>query len=182
MYDKIYMKSEVIYKVYTILVNDNNTLSVTKRDRIMQRSTGFDAIRFLVNPIYQGFSMADCTVTLRYKLPQSQKLKTEMLQLAEEKYNGFLQYIIKVDSKLTYEPGDIVCNLTFSLADLDVNGKPVIRVRKVDDAPITINAISDWDALVPDELLSSLDQRIIMQDKQIKQLAEILSNETRPMF
>lgn len=159
--------------MYTILVNDDNTLSVTKRDRIMQKSTGFDAIRFLVNPKYKGFDMSQCNVTLRYKTPLSQELKTETLQLASETYNGFLQYIIQVDSKLTHEPGNIVCNITFTLIDVKEDGTPVARVRKVNDAAITINAITDWDALVPDGLLSSLDQRIIVQEKQIKQLAEV---------
>lgn len=159
--------------MYTILVNDDNTLSVTQRDRIMQQSTGFDAIRFLVNPTYKGFDMARCNVTLRYKTPLSQKLKTETLTLAPQTYNGFLQYIIDVDSKLTCEPGDIICNITFTLVETKEDGAPIARVRKVDDAPITINAITDWDALVPDGLLSSLDQRIIVQEKQIKQLAEV---------
>lgn len=159
--------------MYTILVNDDNTLSVTKRDRIMQKSTGFDAVRFLVNPEYKGYSMAECSLVLRYKMPISQELKTEVLQLSSETYNGFLQYIIKIDSKLTNEPGDIVCNLSFVMADMDENNNPIARVRKVDSATITINAITDWDALIPDGLLSSLDQRIIVQEKQIKQLAEI---------
>lgn len=159
--------------MYTILVNDDNTLSVTQRDRIMQRSTGFDAIRFLVNPTYKGHSMAACTLTMRYKLPVSGETKSDILTLSPELYNGFLQYIIPVTSRLTNEPGDIVCNLTFTLADLDASGNPIIRVRKLNDANITINSITDWDALIPDGLLSSLDQRIIMQDKQIKQLAEV---------
>lgn len=159
--------------MYTILVNDDNTLSVTQRDRIMQRSTGFDAIRFLVNPIYKGFDMARCNVTLRYKTPLSQELKTETLALAPQTHNGFLQYIIDVDSKLTCEPGDIICNITFTLVEAKEDGTPIARVRKVNDAAITINAITDWDALVPDGLLSSLDQRIIVQEKQIKQLAEV---------
>lgn len=159
--------------MYTILVNDDNSLSVTERTRIMQRSTGFDAIRFLVNPLYKGYSMAACTLTIRYKLPLSGELKSEVLTLSEELHNGFLQYVIPVDSKLTYEAGNILCNLTFTYADIDNFGNPVIRVRKLNDAEITINAITDWDALIPDGLLSSLDQRIIMQDKQIKQLAEV---------
>ena len=166
--------------MYTILVNDDNTLSVTERTRIMQRSTGFDAIRFLVNPLYKGYSMAACTLTMRYKMPISGEMKSETLVLSEELYNGFLQYVIPVTSKLTYEPGNIICNLTFTFADIDASGDPVVRVRKLDDAAITVNKMSDWDALIPDGLLSSLDQRIIMQDKQIKQLAEVallLDNE-----
>lgn len=166
--------------MYTILVNDDNSLSVTERTRIMQRSTGFDAIRFLVNPLYKGYSMAACTLTIRYKMPISGELRSEILTLSEELYNGFLQYVIPVNSKLTYEAGKILCNLTFTYADIDNNGEPIVRVRKLNDAEININAITDWDALIPDDLLSSLDQRIIMQDKQIKQLAEVallLDNE-----
>lgn len=159
--------------MFTILVNDDNSLSITKRERIMQRSTGFDAVRFLVNPEYKGYNMAEYTLTVRYKLPVSGTLKTEQLVLAEDTYNGFLQYIVPVTSTLTYEPGEIVCNLTFTGVDTDESGSPVMRVRKLDDVNITINAITDWDALVPDSLLSVLDQRIIEQDKQIRQLAEV---------
>ena len=122
--------------MYTILVNDDNTLSVTQRTRIMQRSTGFDAIRFLVNPEYKGYSMAECTLTLRYKTPISGELKSERLVLCEELHNGFLQYILPVDTRLTHEAGNIVCNLTFTYADVDTEGKPVIRVRKLNDAKI----------------------------------------------
>ena len=104
--------------MYTILVNDDNTLSVTERTRIMQRSTGFDAVRFLVNPLYKGYSMAACTLTMRYKMPISGEMKSETLVLSEELYNGFLQYVIPVTSKLTYESGNIICNLTFTFAEL----------------------------------------------------------------
>lgn len=159
--------------MYTILINEDNSLSVTKRDRIMQKSTGFNAIRFLVEPYYKGYSMADCAVTLRYKTPITQQLYSETLTLTPQTYNGFLQYIIDVDSKLTHEPGDIICNITFTLVETKEDGTPIARVRKVNDAAITINAITDWDALIPDGLLSSLDQRIIVQEKQIKQLAEV---------
>ena len=61
--------------MYTILVNDDNTLTTSVRERIMQRSKLVDSLHFLVEPTYKELNIADFTVTLEYVLPISKKYK-----------------------------------------------------------------------------------------------------------
>lgn len=164
---------------YTILVNDDNTLYGSCKQKIMQREKLFNKLWFLVAPHYHGYDMSECTVTMRYLLPISKKFKTETLVLSEERYEDYLKYVLPVDTDLTKEWGDIELNLTFILLDVDDEGNVIQRVRKTDNHVLHITQLPDWDNIIPDEALSALDQRIIMQSAQIKaleDLANILDN------
>ena len=70
--------------MYTILVNQDNSLTTTVRERIMQRSKLVDSMHFLVEPIYKELEMTDFTVTMEYISPVSKEYKTETLVLSEE--------------------------------------------------------------------------------------------------
>ena len=159
--------------MYTILVNTDNSLLATNKERIMQRSKLFDNLWFLVNPNYKGYDMSVCTVLLEYILPTSRTYCTEILYLSEERYNNYLRYVLPVDTNLTSESGCIELQLSFIYADLDEQGKPVQRVRKTDTIEIEIIPISAWSDIVPDSALSAIDQRIIKTDAQIKALSAI---------
>lgn len=156
--------------MYVILVNDDNTLSTTKRERIMQRSKMVDELWFLVNPDYKGIDMSVCTVHMEYILPVSRKYKNEILILSEENYKDHLKYVLPFDTSLTAEAGEIEVQLTFICVDIDADGKEVQYVRKTSPTTITIVPISAWSDIIPDEALTTLDQRIIKIDTQIKAL------------
>lgn len=163
---------------YTILVGEDNTLSATKRERIMQRSKLVDELQFLVCPTYKGYEMAECTVLLEYILPVSRRYVSEILTLSEERYEDHLKYLLPFDTNLTSEPGKIELQITFALADIDADGRPVQRVRKTSTTTINIIPIAAWSDIIPDSSLSAIDQRIIKTDAQIKALgdyAEVLS-------
>lgn len=155
--------------MYVILVNDDNTLTTTKRQRIMQKSKLVDDLYFLVNPLYNGYNMENFTVLLEYTLPVSQELRTEMLDLSAERYKGFLQYVLPVDTELTNESGEIELKLTF----LTIDENNTQRVRKVGNEKILISPTKEWSDIIPDTALSALDQRILETDAQIKELREI---------
>ena len=159
--------------MYVILVNDDNTMMTTKKQRIMQRSKLVDDLWFLVKPNYNGHDMSMFTASLEYMLPVSKKYCHEILTLSSETYNGYLTYMLPVDTELTTEPGEIELQLTFLLVDLDENGEPIQRVRKVTGASVKVFPISTWSDIIPDEALSALDQRIIKTDAQIKALSEL---------
>lgn len=159
--------------MYVILVNDDNTLITTQRERIMQRSKLFDSLWFLANPIYKGYDMSACTVMLEYALPVSKKYCTEILALSEELYENHLKYILPVDTNLTAEAGDIELQLTFVLSDLDEYGNGVQRVRKTMKTRLTVTPITAWSDIIPDSALTALDQRIIKIDAQIKAINEM---------
>lgn len=157
---------------YVLLVNNDNTISITNRERIMQRSKLVDDLWFLVPQEYKGYDMSEFTVMLEYILPVSRKYVTEILTLDDEPYEDALRYKLPIDTCLTSEPGDIEIQLTFALADVNADGKPIQRVRKTSTNTITIVPIAAWSDIIPDSALSALDQRLIKMDAQLKELEE----------
>lgn len=158
---------------YTIIVCDDNTLYGSRKRKIMQREKLFNKLQILVPPCYNGYDMSKCIVTMRYLLPVSKEFKTETLTLSGEGYEEYLKYVLPIDTCLTKEWGDIELNLTFIMLDVDNNGNVVQRVRKTGNHILTITKTSDWDSIIPDSALQSLDQRIMVQSAQIKALADI---------
>lgn len=159
--------------MYTILVNEDNTMITSIKERIMQRSKMVDSLHFLVDPIYKEIDMSDFTVTMEYILPVSKKYKTETLVKSDELYKNMLEYKLPFDTLLTVEPGEIEIQLTFSNVDLNDEGNDVQYVRKTSSTTITIVPISAWSDIIPDESLSELDQKIIKTDALIKELRDI---------
>lgn len=158
---------------YVILVNEDNTLTASKKERIMQRSKLFNNLWFLTEPIYNGYDMSACTVVMEYILPISKKYHSDILELSEDGYQEYLKYVVPIDSKLTTEAGEVELQLTFIYSDLDENGESIQRVRKTSTAKLNIVPISAWSDIIPDSALGALDQRIIKMDAQIKELLDI---------
>lgn len=158
--------------MYTILINDDNTMYCTNKERIMQRSKCVDDLVFIVNSVYKNkYDMSNALVVLEYILPVSREYKTEYLTLSDERYKDcYLQYKLPFDTKLTKEAGKIELQLTFAYVDLDENENDIQRVRKITPTTIEITPISAWSNVIPDSALTALDQRIIKQDAQIKAL------------
>ena len=156
--------------LYTILVNGDNSLTTSIKERVMQRSKLVDSLHFLVNPIYKELDMSDFTVTMEYILPVSKEYKSEELVKSDELYKGMLEYKLPFDSDLTKEAGEIEVKLTFSKVDLDADGNDIQYVRKISATSITIVPIESWCDIIPDKALDAIDQRIIKTDAQIKAL------------
>ena len=164
---------------YTILVCDDGSLYGSHKRKIMQREKLFNKLWILAPSYYNGYDMSQCTVTMRYLRPISKDFVTETLVLSDERHEEYLKYVLPVDTCLTKEWGDLELNLTFTMLDTDDNGNIIQRVRKTDNHVLTITKLPNWDAIVPDESLAAIDQRIIMQSAQIKaleSLAETLEN------
>lgn len=159
--------------MYVILINNDNTLSAPKKQRIMQRSKLVDTFWFLVYPIYNNIDLSDCTVLLEYLLPISKKYKTEILQLSKEKYEDHLKYLLPIDTELTSEAGEIELQLTFAKAEFDADGNPFTPVRKTDSITVNVFPIKKWSDIIPDSALSPIDQRLIKMDAQIRALDDM---------
>ena len=161
--------------MYTILVNDDNSMYGSHKERIMQRSKLVDDLIFVVPQFYRNkHDMTKATVMMEYLLPASKRYKTEYLTLSNEKYKDcFLQYKLPIDTNITSESGSVELQLTFAYVELDENGKGIQRVRKISPTAIEVTPISAWADIIPDEILSPLDQRILKQDAQIRALADL---------
>lgn len=162
---------------YVILINDDNSLYGSHKERIMQRSTGVDSLIFVTDYLYKKMhDMTNATVMLEYVLPCSKKYRSEILELSEERYNDcFLQYKLPFDTKLTSEAGNIELQVTFVYTEMDVDGNIHQRVRKTSPTTIEIIPISAWSDIVPDELLTPLDQRLIVLSAQTNAIGEYLN-------
>lgn len=159
--------------MYTIIVNDDNSLYGSCKERIMQREKLFNKLWILVPQYYNGYDMSQCTVLMRYLLPISKEFRTETLVLSDEKYEEYLKYVLPIDTDLSKEFGDIELNLTFTMLDIDNNDNIIQRVRKTENHILHITKLPDWDSVIPDNVLSALDQRILKQDAQIKALTDL---------
>ena len=161
--------------MYVILVNDDDSLYGSKKERIMQRSKCVDTLVFVANPIYRNtHDMTNATVMLEYIRPVSRKYETEILELSDERYgDGFLQYKLPFDTNLTAEAGKVELQLTFVYTDLDVHGNGIQRVRKTSPTIIEIIPIAAWSDIVPDSALAGLDQRLIVMNAQIRAIDEM---------
>lgn len=161
---------------YVILVNEDNSLYGSKKERVMQRSKLVDSLVFVVDPIYKGIDMTDATVMMEYVLPVSREYKTVVLTLCKERYNDcFLQYKLPFDTDLTSQAGSLELQLTFAYVEMDANGVGIQRVRKTSPTIIEIIPITAWSDIVPDSALSGLDQRLIKLDAQMRGLNEYVN-------
>ena len=147
--------------MYTFLINEDNTITASLTERIMQRSKLVDNLHFLADQTYKGVDISDYTVMLEYVLPVSKRYKTEILQKSKDLYKNRLEYLLPFDTGLTSEAGDIDFQLTFIHVEMDSEGQTIQRVRKAGPGVVHIIPISKWSDLIPDEALSTLDQRII---------------------
>lgn len=158
--------------MYTFLINEDNTLTASVIERVMERSKQVDTLHFLADPTYKGVDMSDYTVMLEYVMPISKRYRTEVLEKSDELYKNKLEYKLPIDTNLTSEPGDIELQLTFINVTMDPDGTTVQHVRKVGPGVIHIVAIQNWSDIVPDEALGALDQRMIELIAQIKALSD----------
>lgn len=161
--------------MYTILINSDNELVHTIKERIMCRSKLVDSLHFLTKPTYKETDMTPFTVTLEYRLPISKEYHIEILDRSEDMYKGMLEYKLPFDTTLTKEAGDIEMQLTFTNAEMLVDGSVTQYVRKTEKTTLTITPIEAWADMIPDKVLTSLDQRLLKQDAAMKELADIIS-------
>ena len=159
--------------MYTLLINENNEIVTTVKERIMQRSKLVDNLHFLMSPMYKGIDMSDFTVTMEYVMPVSREYATETLVKSDTLYKDQLEYKLPFDTCLTKEAGKIEIQLTFTKVSLDAEGNSKQQVRKAGPGVITIVPITTWSDIIPDNALSALDQRIIMVDAMINAANEM---------
>lgn len=127
---------------YVILINDDNSMTTTRKRRIMQNSNLVDILCFLIHPDYAENDMENFSVSLHYHLPVSSIEVNEDLTLSDNTYGGYLLYKLPIDTGLTVESGDIPLSLTFSYKYIDENGNEIARIRKVSGAKLQIEGSS----------------------------------------
>ena len=154
--------------MYTLLVNDNNEIITTVKERIMQRSKLVDNLHILVNPSYKGLDMGDCTVMMEYITPVSREYHSDILTKSDELYKDKLEYRLPFDTYLTKEAGKIEIQLTFAKLEMDADGNTTQYVRKAGPATISIIPVAAWSNVIADSALSAIDQRLIQAEAMLQ--------------
>lgn len=162
--------------MYTILLGDDNQLTVSVEERIMQQSKLVDNLHFLVEPVYKEQDMSGFTCLMEYIPPVSKRYKSEILLLSDKPYKGMLEYKLPFDTNLTAEAGDVAVQLTFYKVEMEADGTGIKRVRHTQATNIRVLPISAWSDIIPDEALTALDQRMIAMQALTNQLVEANQN------
>lgn len=159
--------------MYTILVNQDNSLTKSKVERIMQGSSMVDQLHFLVDEDYKGEDMHNYTVTVEYMLPQTRrKYKVEFLTPSEELYKGKIEYIVPFDTYLTAEAGEVEVKLLFMYLEMDSEGNFIEHTRATDSTFIKITPVEQWSSYIPDANLDNIAQMVLKNQAQIAQIQE----------
>lgn len=159
--------------MFQVLIRSDNTTIVTENQRIMKNSKLVDTLEIVVGKEYNGLSMAECTAYLEYLTPINHKIGQVVLEIADENYeNDYLLYKMKIDTNLTNEVGQVQFRVHFIQVEMNEEGKVITPVRQTDSFIMTVIPISDWMTL-PDNLLSDLDQRLIVMQQTNKAMADL---------
>lgn len=165
---------------FTFLLNEDCSITATRREVIMQREKCVSEVWFLVPLEYKTAenNMQLFNVVMEYILPISRRYNVVELVRDEEGYKDHLRYILPLDTNLSEESGDVELQLTFVYVGLDADGNGVQKVRKTMPTKLHITPVAAWSDIIPDSTLSALDQRIIKTQAQINELgyyAEVFS-------
>lgn len=159
--------------MYTVKVNEDNTVSIVAKQRIVQLSKLVDELYFIVPKLYNTYEMKNFEFWMEFQNPVSHKVNLEQLKLIDENYkNDYLQYTIDFDTNLTAEAGDVPINLKFVNVELTDEGENIQRVRNISPFAVTITAIEDWFS-VPDPALDTLTKIMLTNQENVKALQDV---------
>lgn len=147
--------------MYTFLIQNDNRVIATERQRIMQCSKLVDVLQIIVPKFYNGLEMANYSARLEYLTPINHKYNYVELEIADANYKtDYLLYKIPIDINLTSEVGDVEFMVTFIEVTMTEDGVVNTPVRKTDAFTMPIIPITRWFTDISDGL-DTMDQRII---------------------
>ena len=72
--------------MYTVLIQDDNSVIATVRQRIMQNSNLVDSLRIIVPKTYNDIDLSECTAYLEYLTPINHRHNYIELEIANAEY------------------------------------------------------------------------------------------------
>lgn len=162
--------------MYTILINSDNTLTQSIRERIMHRESNVHTFRFLVDPVWvdRGVEtdMRNYTCLLEYKTPISSQYVPVPLSPSETLYKGKLEYLYKIDTDITCEIGNLELKFIFMWLEMTEDGKLVEHSRKTDTTIIPIVPTDNWSDYIADSKMDNIVQIMLSNQANAEQIKE----------
>lgn len=165
--------------MYIIIMNNNKTLTTSKRVALYEGDNLADKVRFLFHQTYNNISLEDCVVRLNYR-DLTGKEQSEILVKDEELYKERLSYTFPIDSKFTEFYGDILFDISFSVTDdTDGDGTTENVLFHTESHVITIkprpNSIAP-DEIIPEDSASKILKEVHNLEDRVEELEKIEIN------
>lgn len=168
--------------MYTFLIGNDNYITTTNAERIVQRSKLVNTLQIFVQNEYGNIIMSDCQAIMYYKLPISGEWKPNELMASETLYKDkYVEYLIPVDTWLTSEAGDVEFEIKFYNVSMNDDSNVKQYVRKATNGIIHIASSKDWSSSIADSMLDVVDQRII-QLMNLQKAQEEMITTTQAML
>ena len=150
--------------MYTLRITDDNNVITTVKESLMEKSNCVNFIQIIINKLYkEQIDMTDTTAYMKYVLPVTKKIKMTQLIADTTTDESHILYTIPVTANISAEPGDIEVSFTFlKLVHDDESDTTTSYVRKTESGLIHITKLAQFDSYEPSEMLTELDQRILV--------------------
>lgn len=150
--------------MYTLRITDDNNVITTVKESLMETSNCVNSIQIIINKLYkEQIDMTDTTAYMKYVLPVTKKIKMTQLIADTTTDESHILYTIPVTANISAEPGDIEVSFTFlKLVHDDESDTTTSYVRKTESGLIHITKLAQFDSYEPSEMLTELDQRILI--------------------
>lgn len=162
--------------MYTILINSDNTLTQSIRERIMHRESNVHTFRFLVDPVWvdRGVEtdMRNYTCLLEYKTPISSQYVPIPLSPSETLYKNKLEYVYKIGTDMTCEVGNLELKFIFTWLEMTADGQLIEHSRKTDTTIIPIISTDNWSDYIADSKMDNIVQIMLSNQAQMNQLKD----------
>lgn len=160
--------------MYSLLINNENSVISYEVERIMQKSNAANQFRVVVPKLdINGKEMRNISLYMKYVLPVSHIIRQTLLELSDDDYQGkYLVFSFPTTVRnFTSEAGTVEISFTF----VEPSSDPTVPdyVRKTLPGFVEITPLAQFDTYVPDEMLDELDQRLLVLDAKIKDLANV---------
>lgn len=150
--------------MYTLRITDDNNVITTVKESLMEKSNCVNSIQIIINKLYkEQIDMTDTTAYMKYVLPVTKKIKMTQLIADTTTDESHILYTIPVTANISAEPGDIEVSFTFlKLVHDEESDTTTSYVRKTESGLIHITKLAQFDSYEPSEMLTELDQRILV--------------------
>lgn len=137
--------------MYAIKMEDDKSLTTTIHSTIYQGERGTDTLVLVLPKHYEERDMSDCTLLLRYILPDNTGHSEELEMYPIPHNKEYNQYRLSAGSNFTARPGRI----TMWLTAVDFNDDVVLHTGETTVEITPHKAIEDF---LPPERVSQLDE------------------------
>ena len=155
--------------IYTIIMNNDKSLTATVVTTLYQREKLADKIQILIPPNYGELDLSEFTATLKY-VDQANVPHVEVLEKDEELYKEHIRYVFPVNTELTQYAGDITIRITLTKANMETKN---IYVLHTGEHVIKISPLKDYYSFVPDKSLEFVDQMVLELKNKIEAMDKI---------